>query len=359
MPRPKPAALANPERRRRALLVRMSAIGDIVHALPVAAALAREGWSVTWLSEPAGAPLLVGNPAVERVLVVPSPRAFHPLHAGRALAALRARRFDVALDVQGLWKSALWCRLARAERRIGHARGARRESSSAILLGETRMPPAEAVHVVDQNLALLTALGIQLPVAPDFPLPPLPALERDRDAEPEGRAPGRRIVLHPGGGWRSKLWPVARWSELARALAARGWEPLVTWGPDEESLATEVADGSGGAAAVARRTGLLEFAALARGAAALVAADTGPLHLASAAGARVVGLYGPTEPARNGPFAAASAVVRRRPPCAPCHRRRCARHAGVLAEIPAAEVLEALERVVAISPARPTRSWTP
>ncbi len=328
-------------------MVRLSAVGDIVHTLPLAATLSSAGWSVSWLTEPAGVALLAGNPAVAQVLVVPSPRSFRPGNATRALAALRGHCFDVALDVQGLWKSALWCRMARAGRRIGLARAARREAASATLLGETVTPPLEAAHVIDRNLALLSALGIHELRRRDFPLPSLDGVELRRPAALATRRWAEVVVLHPGGGWESKLWPAERWAELARALAGRGWAPLVSWGPGEQALAAEVVARSAGAAVTGHATDLLELAALARHSAALIAADTGPLHLACAAGARVVGLYGPTEPERNGPFSAASVVVRRRPPCAPCHRRRCARHAGILAEIPAAEVLNALQRLVA------------
>jgi ADP-heptose:LPS heptosyltransferase len=331
------------EPRHDALVVRLSAIGDIVHTLPVAAALHRSGWRVTWLVAPAGRPLVAENPVVAEVIAAPRRGALR-----RTVAALRARRFDVAFDVQGLWKSALWTRLARADRRVGMARRLRREPASAVLLGETLAPEFAAPHVVDQNLSLLRAAGI--PVGSSSPPRefPLPSLEQaGRRVAAERAALGVAladdyVLLHPGGGWESKLWPVERWAALARDLRARGVAPLVSWGPGESTLARAVVDRSGGAAVECFPTSLLELAALARDA-VMVAADTGPLHLAAAAGARVVGLYGPTDPARNGPYAPGAVILRRVPPCAPCHRRSCPRHAGIVGEIPAEEVLAAVE----------------
>jgi ADP-heptose:LPS heptosyltransferase len=205
-------------------------------------------------------------------------------------------------------------------------------------------PAAGAVHVIDQNLSLLTAVGIDAGGRREFPLPSLEAGERTVRAQLAGLGFGSFVLLHPGGGWESKLWPVERWAELARALDARGLRALVSWGPGDSGRAREVAERSGGAAAVCFPTSLLEFAALSRAAAAVVAADTGPLHLAVAAGAGVVGLYGPTDPARNGPYSAEAIVLRRVPPCAPCHRRGCSRHAGIVGAIPAEEVFAAVER---------------
>jgi ADP-heptose:LPS heptosyltransferase len=118
----------------------------------------------------------------------------------------------------------------------------------------------------------------------------------------------------------------------------------VTWGPGEERLADRVVAASEGAARRSFPTTLLEFVELARGARLVVAADTGPLHLACAAGAPVVGIFGPTDPARNGPWSAADVTVRRRPLCSPCHRHRCAVHEGVMHAIPPEEVLKAIDR---------------
>jgi len=160
------------------------------------------------------------------------------------------------------------------------------------------------------------------------------------------------VVLNPGGGWASKLWPPSHYGEVAKGLAERRISSLVTWGPGEERLAEEVVAASGGAAVRCFPTTLLEYVALVRRARLVVGADTGPLHLACAVGTPVVGIYGPTDPLRNGPFSAADVVVRRTPLCSPCHRRRCRIHEGVMEAITAGEVLRAIDHRLGMDAAR-------
>jgi len=327
------------------LLVRLSAIGDVVHTLPVAAALQRRGWRVSWIVEPAARPLLEGNPAVAQVLAAPPARAWR-LGAVRAVAAqLRATRREAALDLQGLWKSAAWARLAGAARAIGFAPRWRREPLSSVLLTEQVLLGPEAVHVIDKNLALLRTVGISSLGLREFPLPPTQAMAARVAAglQADGVADDY-VVLNPGGGWASKLWPAECFARVAIGLRERGLASLVTWGPGEEKLADRVVAASEGAARRAFPTTLLEYVELARKARLVVAADTGPLHLACAAGAAVVGIFGPTDPARNGPWSPADVTVRRRPLCSPCHRRRCSVHEGVMHAIPPDEVLKAIDR---------------
>lgn len=328
----------------RALLVRLSAIGDVVHTLPALAALHGHGWEVGWLAEPLARPLLENNPMLAHAFAAPAARAFDVAGARRALRAARAETFDVALDLQGLWKSALYARLSGARRVIGYARPWRREGASALLLGERVAGAPEAVHVIDKNLALLRALGIEAVGTRAFPLPPAPEAAARVDAQLAGLGLDGFVILNAGGGWRSKLWPAEKFGALAAMLRERGLPSLVTWGPGEEALADRVVAASAGAARRCFATTLLEYVALARRARLVVAADTGPMHLAAAVGTPVVALFGPTDPARNGPFAAADEVVRRTPPCAPCHRRQCPRHEGVMDGIEAGVVAEAALR---------------
>jgi ADP-heptose:LPS heptosyltransferase len=329
----------------RTLVVRLSAVGDVVHTLPAVAALAEAGHAIHWAVQPRSRPLVERNPAVAAVVEIPATGASPFGALRRARRELVAARTPLAFDFQGLWKSAGWALLSRAARRIGFDRAHRREPGSAILLTELRAPPQSARHVIDKNLALLEALGIRRIGARDFPLPPF-----EREQAWIARAlvelgllgAERPVLLHPGGGWSSKLWPAERYGELAARLAARGLPAVVSWGPGEEALARTVVDASGGVARAAPPATLLELAALARASRAVVAADTGPLHLACALGTPAVALFGPTDPARNGPWSADDLVVARRPPCFPCHRRDCPAHAGVLAGIPVAEVERAI-----------------
>jgi ADP-heptose:LPS heptosyltransferase len=337
----------------KALVVRLSAVGDVLHTLPAAAELTRRGHDVVWLVEPGARALLDDNPAVAHVLVAPPAKGFRLGAARAALAALRAERCDLALDFQGLWKSAAWARLSGARRVAGWARPFRREPASAVLLSARVARAPSGAHVIDKNLALLRVAGIEAEGVREFPLPRLDRQAAAVEAGLRHLALDDFVVLNPGGGWGGKLWPAERFGELARALRVRGFPSLVTWGPGEEDLAARVVAASDGAAVRAFPTTLLELGALARRARLFVGADSGPLHLACALGAPVVALFGPTDPARNGPFAADDVVVSRRPACFPCHRRRCATHAGVMDTLPVDEVLTAVERRLArATPAR-------
>ena len=204
-------------------------------------------------------------------------------------------------------------------------------------------------HVIDKNLALLRPLGIEAVGLREFPLPFSEEAVARVDAGLSGFGGGGLVVLNPGGGWASKLWPAERFGELAKGLRDLGLRPLVSWGPGEEGLADRVVAASGGAAARSFPTTLLDYVEIARRARLVVAADTGPLHLACAVGTPVVALFGPTDPARNGPFATDDVVIRRAPPCAPCYSRTCARHAGVMGTLEVAEVLTAAQRRLAVA----------
>jgi lipopolysaccharide heptosyltransferase I len=331
----------------RALIVRLSSIGDVVHTLPTLAALRHHGWEAGWIVEPASRCLLQGNPALEQTVAAPAAKAFRWTEAGAAVRALRARRYGVALDFQGLWKSAAWARLAGARRVVGFDRPWRREPGSALLIGEKAELPLGRDHVIDKNLALLGPLGIEATGLREFPLPsPVEAIARV-DVGLNELGVRDFAILNPAGGWESKLWPAERFGEVAKGLKERGLRSIVTWGPGEEALAERVAASSDGVAVPSFPTMLLDYVELARRARLVVAADTGPLHLACAVGTPVVALFGPTDPARNGPFAPADEVLRRTPPCAPCYRRGCTRHTGIMAEIPVAEVLDAAQRRLA------------
>jgi heptosyltransferase I len=326
----------------KALVVRLSSIGDVVHTLPVLAALRRHGWEAGWLVEPPARPLLDHNPALAEVVQAPSRRAFAWGGAASAARALRRGGYDVALDFQGLWKSAAWARVSGARRVVGWDRDERRESASAFLLGETLARDGHG-HVIDRNLELLRAIGIDAVGLREFPLPFDPHAVARVDRGLDGLAEPVAI-LNPGGGWPSKLWPAERFGQLARGLRALGLAPLVTWGPGERALADRVVAASGGAARRAFETTLSDYVELARRARIVVAADTGPMHLACAVGTPVVALFGPTDPERNGPFAPEDVVLREIPPCAPCYSRACAWHQGIMDDIEVDAVLAAATR---------------
>lgn len=297
----------------KVLIVRLSAMGDIVHALPLAKNAARAGATVGWVVESPYRELLELNPSIAAVFTADTRAWRHrPFAAPGEIATLRAalRRFapDLTIDAQGLWKSALTALLAGAPV-AGFMRGERREPASAILASRTVRPSPGDRHVVDRNLALLGVAGIPIACrAPDARY-----LLRTRAPEADAflaKLSGAFALYHPGAGSPEKTWGEERFAELARLLSAeRGLFPVVSWGPGDEDRAALLSRLVPESIALPR----LGFRALAQvfsAARLLVAGDTGPLHLADALGTPVVAIFGPTDPARNGPYGQPRGVVR-------------------------------------------------
>lgn len=299
------------------VIVKLSALGDVVHALPVAATLRASlpAARITWVVERHESVVLDGHPAIDEIVTVDT-RAWRRVRGLAGLAAAAARmaalarrlregRFDVAIDPQGLIKSGILVAATRAPLRIGFHRAHCREPLSALFTNRRVTPPATARHVVDQYLALLAPLGIVDPVR-TFPLLANPAAEAaiDEAFAAAGLKPHDRVVvLNPGAGRADKRWPVERFRSLAARLATEAAaHVLVVWGPGEESAARAIAGPSGGRVVLAPPTDVHQLVAVLRRASVLVAADTGPLHIAAALGTPCVGLYGPTRAERNGPY---------------------------------------------------------
>jgi heptosyltransferase-1 len=325
------------------LVVRLGALGDIVHALPVAAAL-RARWPdarIDWVVERRHAGVFDLFEGIDAVVPFQSRR----IGAGEGwlgtVRRLRAAGYDVTFDAQGLIKSAILARAAGARRTVGFAAGYLREGAASVCYTET-VAPAGVVHVVDKNLALLRAAGIDAP-ARAFPLKRVEA--GDALTAALASAGGRFVLLNPGGGWPNKRWPPERFGEVAARLGARhGLASIVLWGPGDESLAASVVATAGGAARLAPRTTLADVLVLAQMAVLVVSGDTGPSHLASAAGTPVVGIYGPTDPARNGPWSPDDECVSRHDVCECSHLRRCRAARWCLADVTTDDVMGAIER---------------
>jgi lipopolysaccharide heptosyltransferase I len=331
------------------LLVRLGALGDIVHGLPVAAALRarRADARIDWLVDASHAALLDLVPVISRRVVV---RGRNLPALVRAAAWLRRERYDVAIDLQGLVKSALLARLSGAARVIGFDAAHARERAAAALYTE-RCDPGSAAHVIDWNLALLGRLGMS-DRSRSFPL----SVPASSAAEPvlERAARERRAgfaLVNPGAAWPNKRWPPERFGETAAWMAeAHDLLPVVVWGPGERDLAGRVAASAGGAAMQAPPTGVGDLLALARQARLLVSGDTGPLHLAAAVGTPVVALFGPTSPERNGPWNPADLTLSRHGACECRYKRRCRRVRPCIEEIPVEAVREAIDRRLEAGP---------
>ena len=335
------------------LIVRLSALGDIVHALPVLAAInkAMPDAQVDWLVEENYAPILSIVPGLHRRIIVRAKRSFATPEAisfggwrGYPAAAsyLRNQDYDVALDLQGLLKSSIWARSSFANRVVGFDQPNLRERQAAFLYSET-VTPLDASHVIGKNLSILAALEIE-PGAIEVPLAPSASMATTAAIEAAGGS-RRFIVLNPGAAWPNKRWPADRFGALAASLRDRlGRSSLITWGPSERELAESVARASSGAASLAPATTVSDLAVLMREAALVVSGDTGPLHIAAAIGTPLVGLYGPTWPERNGPWDPQDVVISRASGCVCHHKRQCLRGAPCINEITVEEVVQASER---------------
>ncbi len=312
---------------KRILVVRLGAMGDIIHALPAVASLkhSHPGSRLAWAVEPQWAPLLEENPFIDRVVLL---RRTSPAGIWRSCRDLWAERIDFAVDFQGLLKSALVASFARPDRIFGFDTSCARERAAALFY--SNKVSSRARHVVDKNLDLAAAAGAAN-LLRTFPMP---------KGAPEGALPeGRFVLACPLAGWRSKQWPLEYYAELARRLAAAGIT-LVVNGPPAADAALEAA-----APAWRHTSGLAGLIHAMRRAAAYVGVDSGPLHLAAALGRPGVAIFGPTDPERNGPYGGTFTVLRS-PRAVTSYKRRAAIDES-MREISAAQVWEALQAYLA------------
>ena len=311
---------------RRVLLVRLSSIGDVIHSMPAFESLraALPGAHIGWAVESAGAPLVRCIPDLDAVHEIDiqswrgnltRPSAWRRLT--QELRATRREGYDVALDLQGLWKSAVVARLG-ARRAIGLAPRDMRERAAVRLYHETADAASEGTHITERGIGVVRALIPEAPATISWP-----RLAADAEPSPHGD-PGAPILLHTFANWASKEYPDDAWVEVGRALhQATSRKVLWLWGPGEESRARRLAGAAGSGNEATVGLSLPELAALVAQSALVVGGDSAPLHLAVACGTPVTGLFGPTDPARLGPIDPADAVVVRRLECSHCHRRIC------------------------------------
>lgn len=320
----------------RILIVRLSAMGDVIHTLPGAQAL-RDAFPdamIGWLVEerwgellcapgtPLRGPLSAGRPLVDWVHTVNLKGWRKSLFSirtaeqiARAWNDVRSVRYDFAVDLQGAIRSAVLARWSGAPVVWGGAQT--RESPAS--LWYTRKAVVFGTHVVEQNLSIAEAVvGAKLKV-PRVEFPRSVAAENVTESRLHEAGIRDFAILNPGAGWGAKQWPAERYGQVARELSKLGVQSIVNYGPGEEGLAREVENASGGAARPLQCS-ISELVALTRNARLFVGGDTGPLHLAAAMKIPVVGIYGPTDPARNGPYGTKS-IVLRNPGSATSHAR--------------------------------------
>ena len=344
----------------RLLIVRLSAMGDIIHTLPAATALRQAfpeaviGWVIEerWaellctLRTPRSGPRSPQRPLVDKIYTVNTAKWRSSLtsnHTWEQVAAglseLRAGHYQVAVDFQGAVRSALVARWSGAQTLYGVAQP--RENAASMFY--SRQVIAQGTHIVEQNFSLAEAMvGRKLEI-PQVEFPREEAAEQECDRQLRDRGMQEFAILNPGAGWGAKQWPAERYGLVAKRLAEDGLKSLINFGPGEEDLVREVKAVSGGAAE-GIACSITQLIAFTRRARLFIGGDTGPMHLAAALNVPVVGIFGPTNPARNGPFGTRS-IVLRNPSSPTTHARRKQPDEGLL-EITSEEVLAAARKLL-------------
>lgn len=333
----------------RFLVARLGSLGDIVHTFPAVAGL-RESFpkaEIVWLTHPRWKALVESSELTTQVWEVET-RAFGSVRD--MLSRIRKMQFTTAIDYQGLWKSAALPFLGRVPRRIGFSSHSIREFGVPLLYTERVRCTQD--HIADQNGELSQHAGARNGVAP-FLLSVRSLQEAFVLQLLRGFNVDRYIVLSPAGGWRSKCWPPDRYGALCRQIHADlGLRCVLNQGPGDEECVAAVKAASGDAAPIACTASLEQLMVFLRNALCVVGGDTGPLHLAVALGTPVVALFGPTDPARNGPYRQGADVEKDivlRSPNAATTYKRGDRHDSSVLQLEVATVFDAVRRQVEAS----------
>ncbi len=322
------------------LIVKFSAIGDVVHTLPALNALRRRypNAHITWLVEEAAADLVVGHPALDRVLISKRKHWLSELksrHWRRSLRELRAfvkklrnTRYDMLFDFQAAIKGAALIAMVRAKRKIGFGHGLEHQEHSYLVLNERIPAVSMDIHALKRGLLLLEAVGIPCERIEYR----LPITENDRrrarslQSKRSGGSPNvPAIAINPMAKWETKLWPWERFARLAdRLIAHYRATVFFTGGPDDRPVIDQIQNAMRSESVnLAGRTSLMELAALYQDMACVISTDTGPMHIAAAVGTPTAALFGPTADWRTGPFGDGHRIVAANPQCRPCFKRSC------------------------------------
>lgn len=331
------------------LIVRLGSLGDVIHGIPVAAALRTEfpNGRIDWMVDPRYVELLDLVTCIDRRIGV-DPRAIKR-GPGRerfreTMRELREHHYDAAIDLQGLLKSAMLARSVRAHRTIGFPMTHLREKLARLFYTDAP-DPGDATHVIYKNLALLAPLKV-VDRRVRFPLeiPRTPTVEQVALRFEPGY-----VLINPGAAWPNKQWPPERFGAVAAEIFVDfGLRSLVLWGPGEQEIAHRVAAASLGAAEISPPTTISDLIGISRGARLMISGDTGPLHIAGAVDTPIVALFGPTRPDRNGPWGLYDVAISRVEQCSCVYERRCKKPERCIDDISIAEVMSAVHRRLAV-----------
>lgn len=343
----------------KVLIVKASALGDVVHALPVLAWLksADPAMEIDWLVEEGFASLLEGHPLVRKVYRIATRNWRRQgwlvaVREGlRTIGRIRAERYDVVLDLQGNSKSGLFTRLSGALQRYGFDRDGAREWPNLLATNRrVRLTDAEH-HICERSLAIARAAfpgGEQHPLAGPLPVGPGAAGKVMQQLADVGLSDRPFAVLHYGTTWTTKLWAVENWQALVRRLVAEtDLIPVLTWGNGEELAIVEQICASGdGQALIWPRGTLPELVALLARADVVIGGDTGPIHIAAAVDTPTVSIYRVTDASRNGPRGGRHICLQAPLDCSPCLRKSCERDRECGLSIRVTDVFLALQRLL-------------
>jgi lipopolysaccharide heptosyltransferase I len=317
------------------LFIKVSSLGDVVHALPALRTLraSHPDAYIAWLVEAPYQNLLYNNPDLDEIIVI---RTRHWRknwtlktlgEISKTISLLRKRRFDVAIDLQGLIKTGLIARLSGARQRLGLHRKNCKEPLNALFTNKKAATIGPGTHVVDIYLNLIHLAGGNQQVTQIHPLnvPEATSAPVDLFLQENPEISAKPIAfINPGAGFPTKLWEADRFAKLAdRIVEELGFSILLVWGPGEKGMAEQIGGMMKQKSWIAPKTSIQESIVLFRHAALLISCDTGPLHLAAAMGVPTVSLFGPTDPARNGPYGLNHQVVCKPQPCSFCWKKAC------------------------------------
>jgi heptosyltransferase-1 len=338
----------------KVLIVKVSALGDVVHALPVLAWLksADPGLEIDWLVEEGFAPLLEGHPLLRKIIRLDTRgwRKQGMFEAVRGslgvIRQLRREHYDVVLDLQGNSKSGVFTRLCGAPMRFGFAKDSVREWPNLLATNRKVTLLEGNHHISDRSLAIARKAfpaGSKSSAAGPLTIDGKARSVVEKQLNERGLAGKTLIVLHYGTTWKTKLWPLDLWCELAGKLCdLEGCQPILTWGNEEERIAvTSIHEASGKRAEIWPRGSLMELAALLERADLVVGGDTGPIHIAAAVGTPTVSLFRVTDATRNGPRGEKHIWLQSPLDCSPCLRKECERNAECGRSLTLQQVFEA------------------
>lgn len=334
---------------RKMLVIKPSALGDIIHSMPFLNAVRKRcpRLEIHWVVARGLHELLADHPMIDRLWIIDKDRWKRAAVLGRTVrelrdlaSALRRERFDIAVDLQGLLRSGLICAMTGARERLGFAEA--REGSP--IFYTRRINGGRDIHAVDRYLRMAAALGCDTREV-RFPLPPN-SLRPLLDLRPGDDY----LVIAPAAGGAAKQWPARYFGDLAARLPMKAF---IVAGPSDTALAGEVERLSrGNAVSLAGKTDLRELTAVVVGAKLLISSDTGPMHIAAALDVPVVAVFGPTNPARTGPYGSIHTTVRADAPCSPCYKRKRCRDWHCMESISVERVLDIVNAKLR-EPARP------